>query len=79
MTQEYNEVEDDTPTGPEPRLYQIFLNDGKRVDLSGFLGLHENFLVLASNEGRFTWGCPVTNVHHFESPETGQVLPFTKQ
>lgn len=77
MEQEYSKIEE--LEMPQPHLYTIFFKSGKEHRVSGFLGLHENYVVVANNDGRLIWGCSIDSVDRFESPETGHSIPSTKQ
>lgn len=60
---------------PEPRIYEIVMEDGKQHLLSGFLGMNDAFVAVADDNNRLIFASPLNRVVHAKALAE---LPVTK-
>lgn len=78
ISNEYEHTQDE-PQAPSPINYRIYSIDGKTHDVSGFLGINENYIAVASLEGRMIWGMPLKDLTYFETRgEDPQPISMTR-
>lgn len=74
MTHEFNQTADELNEMPIPRNYEIHEKDNGFVHkISGFIGINDSYVAVASVEGRMIFGMPLDQLHYFtaiETPET---------
>lgn len=70
MEHEFNETEDvGNDNTPQPRHYEIHTTSGVKFDQTGFIGINDSYVAVASLEGRMIFGMPLSNLDYFTAVE----------
>lgn len=77
LSTDYEHSDESPPDTPHSFHYRIYSTD-KTHDVNGFLGINENYVAVASLEGRMIWGMPLKDLIYFEKIEDPQPITNTR-